>query len=159
MVSWAGLRGAVPIVLATYPLIAGVSGARTIFNLVFFVVFISVLLQGTTIPLVARWLGVAAPLTRETRLPLEFNPTVETGSQLIELSVPEGSRVAGCSLVELSLPERTLVVIIERGDEMIVPRGATVVQPHDRLLVLAPDQAIERVRALVTAPRGSATPA
>jgi cell volume regulation protein A len=62
MVSWGGLRGAVPIILATYPLIAGAPGARTIFNLVFFVVFLSVLVQAATMPIVARWLGVDAPL-------------------------------------------------------------------------------------------------
>ena len=67
MVSWAGLRGAVPIVVATYPLIAGASGAQTIFNLVFFVVFISVLLQGTSVPLVSKWLRVAAPLVTPFR--------------------------------------------------------------------------------------------
>jgi len=151
MVSWAGLRGAVPIVLATYPLIAGIDGARTIFNLVFFVVFISVLLQGTTIPIVARWLGVAAPMTPEVRYPIEFNPTVATGNQLVEMVVPDGARVADCSLVELSLPERTLVVLIQRDGEMIVPGGGTVFQPHDRLLVLAPEEALPQIRALITA--------
>ena len=75
MVSWAGLRGAVPIVLSTYPLIAGIAGARTMFNLVFFVVFVSVLLQGATIPLVAQRLGVAAPLAKIRRR--DARPTLE----------------------------------------------------------------------------------
>lgn len=75
MVSWAGLRGAVPIVLSTYPLIAGIAGARTMFNLVFFVVFVSVLLQGATIPLVAQRLGVAAPLAKIRRH--DARPTLE----------------------------------------------------------------------------------
>ncbi len=74
MISWGGLRGAVPIVLATYPLIAGASGARTIFNLVFFVVFISVLLQGASIPAVSRWLKVATPLSKRFRYPIAVQP-------------------------------------------------------------------------------------
>lgn len=74
MVSWVGLRGAVPIILATFPLLAGVPQADTIFNLVFFIVLTSVLLQGTTLPLVARWLDVDAPLPVRRQYPLAFHP-------------------------------------------------------------------------------------
>ncbi len=75
MFSWAGLRGAVPIILATYPFAARIPQASLIFNLVFFVAFSSVLLQGTTIPYVARWLGVNRPFAEKFRFPIEFNPT------------------------------------------------------------------------------------
>ncbi len=147
MVAWAGLRGAVPIVLATYPLIAGAPGARTIFDLVFFVVFLSVLLQGTTIPLVARWLNVAGPLDRRFRYPIEYNPTDDTTNQLVEVAVPRDARAAGRALVDLALPDQALVVLIRRHDTMIVPRGRTVVEGGDRLLVLARAEALPEIRA------------
>jgi cell volume regulation protein A len=158
MISWAGLRGAVPIVLATYPLIAGTSGARTIFNLVFFVVFISVLLQGATIPTVSRWLGVAAPLSRQFRYPIEYNPTPDTKSELVEVPVPSDSATVGRSLVELGLPGGALVVLIRRNDDVFVPRGATTMEAGDKLLVLAEGDALQRIREMVTE-RRAPTPA
>ena len=150
MVSWAGLRGAVPIVLATYPLIAGASGARTIFDLVFFVVFISVLLQGTTIPVVSRWLKVAAPLTKPFQYPLEYTPTPGLKSELTEVPVPPQSGVVGRTLVDLNLPAGALIVLIRRTDEVLVPRGATCIERGDRLLVLAERQGLERIRAILS---------
>ena len=147
MVSWAGLRGAVPIVVASYPLIADVPGARTIFNLVFFVVLLSVTLQGTTIPSVARWLGVAAPLHRRVPYPIEYNPTEDTTNELTEIAVQPGARAVGRALVDLALPDQALVVLIRRDDAMIVPRGATVIQPDDRLLVLARAEALPQIRS------------
>lgn len=149
MVSWAGLRGAVPIVLATYPLIAGASGARMIFDLVFFVVFISVLLQGTTIPVVSRWLGVAAPLGKPFRYPIEYNPTTGLKSELVEVPVPERSAVLGRSLVDLALPAGALIVLIRRGDDVVVPRGSTQIESGDTLLVLAEPEALRCIRGIV----------
>src|SRR5476651_878001 len=125
MVSWAGLRGAVPIVVATYPLLAGASGAKMIFNLVFFVVFISVLLQGTTIPIVSKRLRVASPLVKPFRYPIEYNPTADLKNELVAIPVPTGSPVAGRSLVQIKLPTGALIVLIRRGDETFVPRGGT----------------------------------
>ncbi len=149
MVAWAGLRGAVPIVVATYPLLAGVPEAKTIFNLVFFVVFISVLLQGTTIPLVSKWLRVAAPLARSFRYPIEYNPTSDLKKELVEVPVPGESRVVGRSLLELALPAGALVVLIRRNDDVLVPRGSTQIESGDALLVLAEREALVRIRAIV----------
>jgi cell volume regulation protein A len=149
MVSWAGLRGAVPIVLATYPLLAGAPGARLIFNLVFFVVFTSVLLQGATIPAVSRWLGVAGPGGKRFRYPIEYTPTADLKSQLAEVPVPESSGVIGQSLVELALPAGSLVVLIRRGDEVFVPRGVTRIEAGDTLLVLADGDVLARIRTIV----------
>jgi cell volume regulation protein A len=150
MVSWAGLRGAVPIVVATYPLLAGASDAKTLFNLVFFVVFISVLLQGATIPLVSRWLGVTAPLARSFRYPIEYNPTSDLKNELVEVPIPGRSRVVGCSLIELALPAGALVVLIRRhDDDVFVPRGVTQIESGDTLLVLAEREALVRIRAIV----------
>ena len=146
MISWGGLRGAVPIVLATYPLIAGTSGAGTIFNLVFFVVLTSVVVQGTTIPTVSRWLGVADPMAKPFRYPIEFNPTSDLASELVEVPVPDASAAIGRTLVELKLPSGALIVLIRRGQSVLVPNGATRIDAGDRLLVLAEAAVLARLR-------------
>ena len=151
MVSWAGLRGAVPIVVAIYPLLAGASGARAIFDLVFFVVFISVLLQGATVAPVSRWLRVAEPLVKRFRYPIEYNPTIDLKNELQEIPVPEGSATIGRSLIELSFPTGALVVLIRRRDDVLVPRGSTQIERGDTLLVLAERAMLDRIRALVAA--------
>lgn len=149
MVSWAGLRGAVPIVVATYPLIARASEAQTIFNLVFFVVFISVLLQGTTIPIVSKWLNVASPIVKGFQYPIEFNPTTNLKSELVEVPVPAQSAVIGRSLVDLALPAGALIVLIRRADEALVPHGSTQIESGDTLLVLAEPEGLRRIRGIV----------
>jgi len=149
MVSWAGLRGAVPIVVATYPLIAGASDAKTIFNLVFFVVFISVLLQGATIPIMSKWLRVAAPIVKRFEYPIEYNPTTNLKSELVEVPVPSQSAVIGRSLVDLKLPAGALIILIRRGDDVLVPRGSTQIQSADTLLVLAEPEILRGIRAIV----------
>jgi potassium/hydrogen antiporter len=149
MVSWGGLRGAVPIVVATYPLLEGASGATTIFNLVFFVVFISVLLQGTTIPFVSTRLRVASPLVKAFRYPIEYNPTGDLRNELVELPVPPGSPVRGRTLVDIRLPPGALIVLVRRGDETFVPRGSTQIDAGDTLLLLAERDALSTTRAIV----------
>jgi potassium/hydrogen antiporter len=139
----------VPIVVATYPLIAGVPEAKTIFNLVFFVVFISVLLQGTTIPRVSRWLQVASPLVKPFRYPIEYNPTTDIKSELVEVPVPSQSAVIGRPLVDLALPAGALIVLIRRGDDVLVPRGSTQIESSDTLLVLAEPEALRCIRGIV----------
>ena len=141
MVSWAGLRGAVPIVVATYPLIAGASEARTIFNLVFFVVFISVLLQGTSVPLVSRWLRVAGPLVKAFRYPIEYHPTDSMRNELVEVPVPDGSTVIGRALGELA-PPRSAHRAGFAGTTTTAPRGTTQIESRDTLLVLAEREAL-----------------
>jgi potassium/hydrogen antiporter len=151
MVSWVGLRGAVPIILATFPLLAGVPQAETIFNLVFFIVITSVLLQGTTLPLVARWLGVDAPLALRRNYPLEFVQTdgFRTRNEMVEVDVPEDSAAAGRQIVDLGLPKEALILLIARGEEFVVPRGGTVIEAGDTLLVLADKRARAAVREIV----------
>jgi cell volume regulation protein A len=153
MVSWGGLRGAVPIILATYPLIAGAPGARLIFNLVFFVVFLSVLVQATTIPIVAKWLHVDAPLESQFRYPIQYNPTTSLKNEMVEIPVPPESGVIGRTLVDLALPAGALIVLIRRRDDTFVPRGGTVIEAGDELLVLAEQDALKRIRAIVAAGR------
>jgi cell volume regulation protein A len=143
----------VPIILATYPLIAGAPGARLIFNLVFFVVFLSVLVQATTIPIVARWLHVDAPLESQFRYPIQYNPTTSLKNEMVEIPVPPGSAVIGRTLVDLALPAGALIVLIRRRDDTFVPRGGTIVEAGDELLVLAEQDALKRIRAIVAGVR------
>jgi cell volume regulation protein A len=146
LVSWVGLRGAVPIVLATYPLLARVSHADWIFNLVFFVVLTSVLLQGTSIPLVAKWLGVAAPLENSRPYPIEYVPDQGLSSELRELTIPQGCSIAGRAIVDMELPAELLIVLIARGQDFLVPNGNTVVRSGDKLLVLSEREVLAQVQ-------------
>ena len=149
MVSWGGLRGAVPIILATYPFVAHIPQATTIFNLVFFVTFISVLLQGATIPFVARWLKLDLPFKEKFRFPIEFNPSQNLSNKLVEVTVPADSQGIGKTLLELSLPSGVLIVLIQRAGDVLVPRGGTHLLEGDRLLVLAENQSAEDLKRLL----------
>lgn len=151
LVAWVGLRGAVPIILATFPLIAGLPQADTIFNLVFFIVITSVLLQGTTITRFARWLGVDAPSPPRPRYPLEFEATENLNSILVNIETPPDSYIVGKQIVDVRFPKGALIVLIERGEEFIVPRGSTVLEAGDTMLVLADRREIEETRSLVEA--------
>jgi cell volume regulation protein A len=160
-VSWVGLRGSVPIVLATFPLVAGVPRADQVFNVVFFVVLLSVLAQGATVSLAARLLGVEAPPPVRRDYPLEFNPVDGLKSEMKELVVPEGSPWAGRAVVDLGLPSGLLIVLIARGSEFVQPKGATRLAAGDTLLVLAEAEAFERAReqaAVVPSPTGPESP-
>src|SRR5262249_31790402 len=102
LVSWVGLRGAVPIILATFPLVAGLRGADIYFNIVFFLVSTSVLLQGTNILVVARWLRLQLSADPRPAPALEFVPATRSSSELVEIVVPQSS--AGAQIVDLRLP-------------------------------------------------------
>ncbi|CAG0931867.1 K(+)/H(+) antiporter NhaP [Thermoflexales bacterium] len=153
LISWVGLRGAVPIILATYPRVAGLPSAPLIFNIVFFVVLASVLLQGTSIPRVAHWLRVEAPLTPKRSFPLEYTPVKGLKSELRELVIPARSFAVGRAIVELHLPRDVLVILIGRGDEFLVSTGSTVLQGGDTLLILADQDQFRQVADSLTAPR------
>ncbi len=152
-ISWVGLRGAVPIILATFPFLAGILQADLLFNVVFFVVLTSVLLQGTTIQYLARWLRVDAPLHQERVYPIEFNPDSGFKSELNELIIPAGSQVVGKKLFELKLPPECLIVLIVRGNEYVLPSGQTFLNDGDALLVLADRDVFGKVVAEVNTPR------
>lgn len=148
-VGWVGLRGAVPIILATYPLIAGVPQAQEIFNLVFFIVITSVLVQGSTIPLVARLLGVSAKLHHRPRAPLEFEAVDGMRGEMIEVVLPAGSPIVDRRILEVGLPDGALVVLVGRDGRYLIPSGGTQLRAADRLFVLASDAALARVERLV----------
>jgi cell volume regulation protein A len=136
LISWVGLRGAVPIVLATFPLLAGIGKAEILFNMVFFIVLTSALLQGSSIPLVARWLKLeAAPHGAESES--LFSDESETPGSLHVVTVSPDSPVVGRQLVDLGLPAGVLIVYIQRGSEYLVPGGSSVISVGDRLHLLA----------------------
>lgn len=155
LVSWVGLRGAVPIVLATFPFAAGIPQAGLIFNVVFFIVITSVLLQGTTIPLVARWLHVDASLKKRPAYILDNVEGENTTTDLREFIVSEQSPAAGRRIVALGLPAQALVVLVRRQEDFIAPEGSTKLLPGDHVLVLADDAALPETRALITGSRQS----
>jgi cell volume regulation protein A len=149
MISWVGLRGAVPIVLATFPLLDRLPRAEMLFDVVFFIVLTSILLQGTSIPLFARWLKLEAPAAVKPSYPLELEPAAGLQSDLVNLEVPSHSAVAGRQIVEVGFPRGALIVLIGRGDSFIVAKGGTVIQPGDRLLVLADKQDLAETRRIL----------
>jgi cell volume regulation protein A len=149
LISWVGLRGSVPIVLATFPLMAGLDQDHYIFNLVFFIVITSVALQGTTIPFVARLLRVNAPLVRQRRYPIEFDSSEKTTMELVDFIVPYGSKVAGQPIVKLGFPKDSLITLVVRDEQFLMPSGDTVLEEGDVLLVLVDCASVPAVRAVL----------
>ena len=139
-ISWVGLRGSVPIVFATYPLIAGIPKAELIFNLVFFISITSVLLQGTTLSYVAKLLHVTVPAKVKRRIGLDFESTDHIKSEMQEVFVAENSKAIGKRILDLTIPSTVNVIAIKRGDVYIVPNGSTMIQAEDILHVLAEDE-------------------
>jgi cell volume regulation protein A len=131
LVSWVGLRGSVPIVLATFPLLAGVAGSETIFNIVFFIVLTSTLLQGWSIPVVARLMKLQAPLEMKRHYPIEFAPIDGVDTQLVDFIIPFNAAIAGKAIVELGLPPDSLIVLVNRDEKFFVPSGGTVLEGGD----------------------------
>ena len=144
--SWVGLRGAAPIVFATYPLIAGARYADTIFDLVFFISVTSVLLQGTTLPLVARWLRVDVPQRLKRKLPLDIELKNDFESELVEIELPANSKAIGKPVVQLNLPATALIVLIHRDGKYLTVSGDTVLEKYDHLLIVADsNRTIDRI--------------
>jgi cell volume regulation protein A len=149
MISWVGLRGAVPVILATFPLLAGVEEAETIFHLVFFIVLTSVLVTGTTIPLVARWLKVDMPSRTRRRAPLELDRVEGVEGELVEFEIEDHAPAVGKRIVDLNLPKGALFVLIEKQGRYFVPSGGTVLEAGDTVSLLASSESLPHVeRAL-----------
>jgi cell volume regulation protein A len=149
VLGWAGLRGAVPVVLATFPVIHDVPGSRTFFNVVFFAVVISTLLQGTTFEPLAKRLGVT---TTEPALP---RPLAETGTirrlgaEVVEFPVGPGYALVGQRVRDLGLPRDALLSVIVRGEEAVLPRGSTRIEAGDRLHVVVRSEVARRMERVV----------
>ncbi len=155
-VSWAGLRGAVPIVLATIPLTAQVPGAARVFDTVFVLVVVFTLVQGWSLPWVARRLGIAAPMAPR-EIEVESAPLEELDAELVQLRIPEGSRLHGVYLPELRLPDDAAVVLVVRDGRSFVPDGTTRLMRGDQALLVSSrasrPEAERRLRAVSRAGR------
>ncbi|CAA9377176.1 potassium/proton antiporter [uncultured Nocardioides sp.] len=141
-ISWAGLRGAVPIVLATIPLAEGVEGAERLFDIVFVMVVIYTLLTGPTLPLVARRLGVAQR-SEPRGLDVEAAPLERIAADLLQVTIAPDSRMHGVEVGELRLPRGSSVAMVIRDGDTIVPEHRTVLRHADDLLVVTPRRARE----------------
>ncbi len=151
-ISWVGLRGAVPIILATYPRIAGIEQSDLIFNIVFFVVLTSVLIQGTTITKVAHWLGVYDRNKPDPKYPLELDPLQGWKGELREIIVQGNSCMVGKAIYELGLPDDYLIVLLARDDQFLIPYGSLVLKTNDRILGLAVQETHQTVLKKISQP-------
>ncbi|HPD96535.1 MAG TPA: potassium/proton antiporter [Tenuifilaceae bacterium] len=136
LISWVGLRGAVPIVFATYPLIAGAEKANMIFNIVFFISITSVLIQGTSLPMVAKWLHLTLPekLKQRTLADKELYDSIK--SNLTEIVIPKDSSIVGKRIIQVGFPKTSLISFIRRNNKYITPNGSTELKANDKLYIL-----------------------
>ena len=135
-ISWVGLRGAVPIIFATYPVVTGIPGSDMIFNIVFFITLLSLVVQGGTIPWMAKKLDIYEPTNEEERL-IDVDMPEEAG-ELSELTITdEILQAKGSTLREFQLPEGVLVLTIKRGEKYMVPNGNVSLERGERLLIIS----------------------
>lgn len=141
-ISWVGLRGAVPIIFAVLPLAAGdIPHARWIFNMVFVITIVSLLVQGTSLPMIARWLGLAEKPTKYKAFEdfdVEFAEEIK--SAMTEIHITKETLSYGKNLMEMPFPDNTLAVMVKRGEQYLVPTGQTELREGDKLLVISDDE-------------------
>lgn len=135
-VSWVGLRGAVPIIFATYPVVADVPGAHVIFNIVFFITIVSLVIQGTTVSWVARLLGLSTPLEK-TGNDFGVELPEEIDSNLHDMTITQEILNKADTLKDMNLPKGTLVMIVKRNDEYLIPNGSLKLHVGDKLLLIS----------------------
>lgn len=148
LLQWAGMRGAVPIVLATFPLLDNIADSNAIYNIVFFVVLASSVLQGTTFEWFANRLGLMT--THRAIVPplIQAGNIRKLGAEYFEFPIKEGDAIAGHVVAELQLPREALVSVIVRGEEALLPRGSTELEVGDRLQILVRGYLVKRVEEL-----------
>jgi cell volume regulation protein A len=134
-ISWVGLRGAVPIIFATYPLIAGIENANLIFNVVFFITILSLLVQGTTVTHVARWLHLTDAPERKDEFGIELPEEIK--SAMSEIDITKEVLSHGNKLMQLKLPDHTLAVMVKRDGKYFIPKGNTELHENDKLLMIS----------------------
>lgn len=135
-ISWVGLRGAVPIIFATYPVVAGIPGAEVIFNIVFFITIVSLIIQGTTVSLSARLLKLSTPLEKTgNEFGVELPEEIDT--DLNDMTVTTETLRNGDTLKDITLPNDALVMIVKRGAEFLIPNGSLKLLPGDKLLLIS----------------------
>lgn len=136
-ISWVGLRGAVPIIFAIYPLVENVPHARLIFNIVFFCTLVSLVVQGTSLPLIAHWLNLAEKPQRINKMRnFDVDFSNEIKSVTTEIEITSKILEKGNKIMNLPLPEHTLVVMVRREDNYFVPTGQTILKEKDKILII-----------------------
>jgi cell volume regulation protein A len=148
--SWAGLRGAVPIILATVPLADGINDSELLFDLVVVFVVVFTVIQAPTLPWAARKLGLIDP-NAAYDVDIEAAPLEERRADLLQITIPAGSRLAGVSVLELRLPPNVIIALIMRGDESFSPDGHTQLRVGDDLLIITPAESRHAVEERLTA--------
>lgn len=141
-VSWVGLRGAVPIVFATYPLTAHLEKAPLIFNLVFFITVTSVLIQGTSLPMVARWLHLLVPDKARKKSILDKELASKIKSLVVEFEVLPGFICIGKSIADIGVPNHVMIVMVNRNESLHTPESITLIEPYDKLIIMAENKVI-----------------
>lgn len=134
--AWVGLRGAVPIIFATFPMMNNIEGADTLFNIVFFITLLSLLIQGSTLPIVARWLNLDEEVQQEVSL---FGVEIphHTGASMEEREVTPQMLINGARLMDLDLRDEELVILVRRGEDYFVPKGKLEIHVGDVLLIVS----------------------
>lgn len=144
-VSWVGLRGAVPIIFATYPVVANVEGSNMIFNIVFFITIVSLIVQGTSVSFVARLLHLSTPLEKTGNdFGVELPEEIDT--DLSDMTITMEMLNEADTLKEMNLPKGTLVMIVKRGDEFLIPNGTLKLHVGDKLLLISEKNKQETVK-------------
>lgn len=147
--SWSGIRGAVPIVLATYPAAAGIDPQHKIFNIVFFAVTLSIFFQGTTIGKLADILKFSMKPRKKAKQTMELVTIHDTNYELIEIFIDNEIYKGKCKISQLSLPKKTTITMVNRNDTVIAPAGSTVLYPGDTLSVLTSREKIEEITSKI----------
>lgn len=150
-ISWAGLKGAVPIVLATYPMVAGIENNEVIFNVVFFVVLLSALIQGTTISPLANYLKLAGEEKPPIAHSIELVSIGKTNNEMLEILINEGAYITNRAIKDINLPQKTLISAVIRNNELITPMGDTLIKAGDTLYVLADKSQRKRINEMLNA--------
>ncbi|MPN07545.1 K(+)/H(+) antiporter NhaP2 [bioreactor metagenome] len=149
LIAWVGLRGAVPIILAMFPLVAGIEHANTIFSIVFFIAATSLLCQGMMIPRVASWLGLVEHIADDDDK-IDLDKYAHSIGEIAEININETNPSVGKTIMELGLPKQVLIVMVQRKGNNITPNGSTELLVGDKLLVVAENHnAIQELKKVI----------
>lgn len=151
-IGWVGLRGAVPIVLAIYPVLAGLRGAETVFDIVFVVVVLNAIIPGSTVKLATRLFGLEADTPPPPSAVMQVEAAQPLNAELISFYVTTAVAAAGVSLADLPFPEGAAVSMIVRGDDLIPPKGSTIVEPGDHVYVITRPEDVREMQLLFGRP-------
>ena len=153
LIAWVGLKGAVPIILATFPLMYALPEGRAVFNLVFFVVLVSAILQGWTLPFLATRLRLQKEQPPAPAVSLELLSLRNVDADIVDYVVLPASPLVNVTVKDLRLPEGAILAMISRGQQLIAPRGSTRLQPNDHLFIIAGAESRKALdRALASSP-------